>query len=184
MKQKLLTDIELDVRELKILLDSFAKEPTEMSSELLKRNIMRMQERLGDLLSEIEAAPADAVPRPLADPQSVTADERVVEPEACKVEAAEEEAIFCPEQPKNMILGERLKQEAGLRQSISLNDSFRFSRELFGGDAALMNRVIEQISVMSSYQTAVAFLASTVHLDEENEAVNDFLGLLQKYFNS
>ena len=46
-----------------------------------------------------------------------------------------------------------------------------------------MNRVIEQISVMSSYKTAVAFLASKVSVNEENEAMTDFLELLKKYFN-
>ncbi len=44
-----------------------------------------------------------------------------------------------------------------LRRSISLNDSFRFSRELFNGDSEQMNRVIEQISEMSSLDTAIAF---------------------------
>ena len=43
MKQKLLTDIELDVHELKYLMDSFIKEPTPTLSELLKRSITRMQ---------------------------------------------------------------------------------------------------------------------------------------------
>ena len=46
-----------------------------------------------------------------------------------------------------------------------------------------MNRAIEQISMMSSYQAAVAFLSSKVNVNEENEAVADFLDLLDKYFN-
>ena len=46
MKQKLLTDIELDVHELKFLMDTFSKEPTQTLSELLKRSILRMQDRL------------------------------------------------------------------------------------------------------------------------------------------
>ena len=87
------------------------------------------------------------------------------------------------EEPKSAVLGESLKLSAGLRHAISLNDSFRFSRELFGGNTGLMNRVIEQISVMSSYKTAVAFLSSKVELNEEKEAVNDFLELLKKFFN-
>ena len=81
------------------------------------------------------------------------------------------------------MLGESIKLAAGLRHSISLNDSFRFSRELFKGDTDLMNRVVEQISVMSSYKTAVAFLSSKIEIDEEKEAVVDFLELLKKYFN-
>lgn len=84
---------------------------------------------------------------------------------------------------KTSVLGESIKISKGLRSSISLNDSFRFSRELFDGDSSLMNRVIEQISVMSSYKAAMAFLSSKVTINEENEAHNDFLELLKKYFN-
>lgn len=84
---------------------------------------------------------------------------------------------------KTSVLGESIKISKGLRSSISLNDSFRFSRELFDGDSSLMNRVIEQISVMSSYKAAMAFLSSKVNINEENEAHNDFLELLKKYFN-
>ena len=93
------------------------------------------------------------------------------------------EAVVKEEEPKSVVLGESLKLSAGLRHAISLNDSFRFSRELFGGDTELMNRVIEQISVMGSYKTAVAFLSSKVEINEEKEAVNDFLELLKKFFN-
>ena len=93
------------------------------------------------------------------------------------------ETVVKEEEPKSVVLGESLKLSAGLRHAISLNDSFRFSRELFGGDTELMNRVIEQISVMGSYKTAVAFLSSKVEINEEKEAVNDFLELLKKYFN-
>ena len=81
------------------------------------------------------------------------------------------------------MLGESIKTSVGLRHSISLNDSFRFSRELFGGDVELMNRVVEQLSAMSSYKTAVAFLSSKVNFNEENETLSDFLELLKKYFN-
>ena len=55
MKQKLLTDIELDVHELKLLMNTFSKEPTQTLSELLKRSILRMQERLEQLSEEISA---------------------------------------------------------------------------------------------------------------------------------
>ncbi len=55
MKQKLLTDIELDVHELKYLMDLFTKEPTPTLSELLKRSITRMQGRLDELQQEVDA---------------------------------------------------------------------------------------------------------------------------------
>ena len=229
MKQKLLTDIELDVHELKYLMDSFTKEPTPTLSELLKRSITRMQGRLDELQQEVDAvqeiSPSaveetaeeedevagseedspviiqsleSVVVKEDEEGEAIVAEEKPVVIAAAAETAAEEEGkkeepaiveepvvetVVKEEEPKSAVLGESLKLSAGLRHAISLNDSFRFSRELFGGNTDLMNRVIEQISVMSSYKTAVAFLSSKVELNEEKEAVNDFLELLKKYFN-
>ena len=222
MKQKLLTDIELDVHELKYLMDSFTKEPTPTLSELLKRSITRMQGRLDELQQEVDAV---QVTSPLTVEETVEETNEVAESEVDSpsiiqslesvvvkedeegeiivaeekpvvvvteegkkeepaiVEESVAETVVKEEEPKSVVLGESLKLSAGLRHAISLNDSFRFSRELFGGDTELMNRVIEQISVMGSYKTAVAFLSSKVELNEEKEAVNDFLELLKKFFN-
>ena len=115
--------------------------------------------------------------------ETAAAEEEGKKEESAIVEEPVVETVVKEEEPKSAVLGESLKLSAGLRHAISLNDSFRFSRELFGGNTDLMNRVIEQISVMSSYKTAVAFLSSKVELNEEKEAVNDFLELLKKYFN-
>ena len=242
MKQKLLTDIELDVHELKYLMDSFTKEPTPTLSELLKRSITRMQGRLDELQQEVDAVQVTSpstveetaeeedevagseedspviiqslesvVVKEDEEGEAIVAEEKPVVIAAAAETAAEEaeaaaaaeeeegeegkkeepaiveepvvETVVKEEEPKSAVLGESLKLSAGLRHAISLNDSFRFSRELFGGNTDLMNRVIEQISVMSSYKTAVAFLSSKVELNEEKEAVNDFLELLKKYFN-
>lgn len=242
MKQKLLTDIELDVHELKYLMDSFTKEPTPTLSELLKRSITRMQGRLDELQQEVDAVQVispsaveetaeeedevagseedspviiqsleSVVVKEDEEGEAIVAEEKPVviaaaaetaaEAAAAAAAAEEEEeeegkkeepaiveepvveTVVKEEEPKSAVLGESLKLSAGLRHAISLNDSFRFSRELFGGNTDLMNRVIEQISVMSSYKTAVAFLSSKVELNEEKEAVNDFLELLKKYFN-
>ena len=155
---------------------------------------------------EGEAIVAEEKPVVIAAAAETAAEEAAAEEEAAAAAAAEEEeeeeeeeegkkeepaiveepvveTVVKEEEPKSAVLGESLKLSAGLRHAISLNDSFRFSRELFGGNTDLMNRVIEQISVMSSYKTAVAFLSSKVELNEEKEAVNDFLELLKKYFN-
>lgn len=205
MKQKLLADIELDVHELKYLMDLFTKEPTQTLSELLKRSVARMQGRLDELSQEIDSVElvslsSFVVEETVVKENEITAQEKdasviIQSPKPVIAAAAEEEeeeeepvieeapVIIKKEEPKNAVLGESIKLAAGLRHSISLNDSFRFSRELFKGDTDLMNRVIEQISVMGSYKTAVAFLSSKVEIDEEKDAVVDFLELLKKYFN-
>lgn len=112
-----------------------------------------------------------------------TSIEEAIEPKESLVEEGNNELATHKEEVKYSVLGENIQISKGLRSSISLNDSFRFSRELFDGDSSFMNRVIEQISVMSSYKAAMVFLTSKINIIEENEAHNDFLELLKKYFN-
>lgn len=259
MKQKLLTDIELDVHGLKYLMDLYSKEPTQALGELLQRNILHMQECLDELLQDLDSVQdnspislieeeseafeaedsnvllaeefqalateepevlvAEKLKTPIVEElqapvneevsvlkqnvvEEETATEETVEDtvEKAIVETVTEEAVTEESEPvelqeqeeqqkeqeeevKPSVLGESIKMTAGLRHSISLNDSFRFSRELFGGDVELMNRVVEQMSVMSSYKTASAFLVSKTSAVEESEALNDLLELLKKYFN-
>ena len=80
------------------------------------------------------------------------------------------------------ILAERIKTAGDLRRSISLNDSFRFSRELFGGSMEQMNHVLQQIGEMHSLDAALVFLSSKIKVEEENEAKVDLVELLKKYF--
>ena len=190
--QALLTNIELDIQELKYLMKAFEREPNGTLREVLKRNILQMRDRLDQMLTEL-----DTVQKPVEGEsiQPILTEKEIeetileeVEEEKETLQVVESQSqIEVQETIKNVsagsILGERIRPVTDLRRSISLNDSFRFSRELFGGNTDLMNRVIEQISVMSSYKTAVAFLSSKVELNEEKEAVNDFLELLKKYFN-
>lgn len=256
MKQKLLTDIELDVHGLKYLMDLYSKEPTQALGELLQRNILHMQECLDELLQDLDSvqekssisllaeeseaedsnvllaeefqalateepevpvaeelktsvieelqAPVEeevSVLKQYVVEEEIVAEETVGDTvETAIVETVTEEVVTEESEPvelqeqeeqqkeqedevKPSVLGESIKMTAGLRHSISLNDSFRFSRELFGGDVELMNRVVEQMSVMSSYKTAAAFLVSKTSVVEESEALNDLLELLKKYFN-
>lgn len=156
--QALLTNIELDIQELKCLMDAYSREPNASLREVLKRNIFQMRGRLDQLLLELDTVMM---------PQSV---EEMQINETVQVASAP-------------ILGERIRPVTDLRRSISLNDSFRFSRELFNGEIEQMNRVIEQISEMSSLDAATAFLLSKVKVSEENETMTDFMELLKKYFN-
>ena len=190
--QALLTNIELDIQELKYLMKAFEREPNRTLREVLKRNILQMRDRLDQMLTEL-----DTVQKPVEGEsiQPILTEKEIeetileeVEEEKETLQVVESQSqIEVQETIKNVsagsILGERIRPVTDLRRSISLNDSFRFSRELFNGDSEQMNRVIEQISEMSSLDTAIAFLYSKVNVDEENEAMIDFQELLKKYFN-
>ena len=202
MEQNLLTDIELNVHELRCLMDSFSKTPTDPLSMLLLRSIERMRTDMGRLELEVKSVALveeeKVEPEHADDSLSKHPDMDGLTPERVEVwceepkEPAVEEVIaeskVCSttvgqKETYSSVLGERIKKSADLKKMISLNDSFRFSRELFGGNTDLMNRTLEQISVMSAYGTSVAFLSTRIKVDKDNETMTDFLELLNKYFD-
>ena len=173
-----------------------------------KRNIQQMRARLDALQKLLDETPVEVVAIPEAPVAPVVIPEPAAAPEPVKptpvepvvVEITKPVEIVSPKpesesNPKpesepsaiissaSPILAERIKPATDLRHAISLNDSFRFAREIFGGDTARMNEVIRQLGAASSLEKALELFSSTVNLDEENETVVDFIELLKKYFS-
>lgn len=216
--QALLNDIELDIQELKCLMEAVSRKPDSALREVAKRNIVQMRGRLDILLEQLDrgAIPENELPdriiNPMPEPVSAAAEEEeeivvgnpekdeepVIVPEAPEMPEPEQlelpEVTVEPAQSAEVsmkietntastpILAERIKTAGDLRRSISLNDSFRFSRELFGGSMEQMNHVLQQIGEMHSLDAALVFLSSKIKVEEENEAKADLVELLKKYF--
>ncbi|WP_431427572.1 hypothetical protein ACRASQ_06715 [Bacteroides hominis] len=221
--QALLNDIELDIQELKCLMEAVSRKPDSALREVAKRNIVQMRGRLDILLEQLDrgALPENELPdriiNPMPEPVSAAAAEEEEEEEEEIVVGnpeKDEEPVIVPEAPEmpeseqlelpevtvepaqsaevsmkietntasTPILAERIKTTGDLRRSISLNDSFRFSRELFGGSMEQMNHVLQQIGEMHSLDAALVFLSSKIKVEEENEAKADLVELLKKYF--
>ena len=206
--QTLLDDIELDIQELKYLMQVLATDANPTLKVVAKRNIQQMRARLDALQKLLDETPVEEVaipeapvapvviPEPAAAPEPVkpipvepvvveiTTPVEVVSPkpesESTPNPASEPSAIISSASP---ILAERIKPATDLRHAISLNDSFRFAREIFGGDTARMNEVIRQLGAAPSLEKALELFSSTVNPDEENETVVDFIELLKKYFS-
>ena len=198
--QTLLDDIELDIQELKYLMQVLATDANPTLKVVAKRNIQQMRARLLDetpvevvAIPEAPVAPV-VIPEPVAAPEPVkptpvepvvveiTKPVEIVSPklESKLKPESEPSAIISSASP---ILAERIKPATDLRHAISLNDSFRFAREIFGGDTARMNEVIRQLGAAPSLEKALELFSSTVNPDEENETVVDFIELLKKYFS-
>ncbi len=206
--QTLLDDIELDIQELKYLMKVLATDANPTLKVVAKRNIQQMRARLDALQKQLDETPVEVVVIPEAPVASVVISEPVVAPEPVKptpveplvVEITKPVEVVSPKpesesNPKpesepsaiissaSPILAERIKPATDLRHAISLNDSFRFAREIFGGDTARMNEVIRQLGAAPSLEKALELFSSTVNPDEENETVVDFIELLKKYFS-
>ena len=206
--QTLLDDIELDIQELKYLMQVLATNANPTLKVVAKRNIQQMRARLDALQKMLDETPVEEVAIPEAPVAPVVIPEPAAAPEPVKptpvepvvVEITKPVEIVSPKpesesNPKpesepsaiissaSPILAERIKPATDLRHAISLNDSFRFAREIFGGDTARMNEVIRQLGAAPSLEKALELFSSTVNPDEENETVVDFIELLKKYFS-
>lgn len=172
--QTLLTDIELDVRELKYLIEVVRHKP-ELCA-VTKRRIAQTRNRL-ELLSQ-RLDEMDLPATTLSPEETLQKAVAVEEKKPDAVQEPESLPIINPAEPK-IVPG---KPGIDLRSSMSLNDSFRFSRELFGGDSKQMNHILTQISGMNSFDEAFAFLSDKWSVEEDSEAVTDFMEMLRKYF--
>lgn len=189
--QTLLDDIELDIQELKCLMQNIAAEPESKLRIVAKRSIQQMRMRLDELQKRLESGENRIEERMevqeeeqkevLKEVAAVISEPlKEIKPEPVGTKEPEAVAVVSSSSP---ILAERIKTVTDLRRSISLNDSFRFAREIFGGNTARMNEVIRQLGEAPSLDKAMELFFSTVNPDEGNEAVADFMELLKKYFS-
>jgi len=74
------------------------------------------------------------------------------------------------------------KNLSDFRKAFSLNDRFRFRRDLFSGNEERMNQTINELNNIRSYEDSVSYLHNELLWDMEDEAVVDFLKLIEKRF--
>lgn len=127
--------------------------------QTLKACICRLSEQIDELERKLEKTENLSTPTPVADdPVSIA-------------------SVPSPR------LNDRVKSSTSLRHAFSLNDSFRFTRELFEGNAARMNRLLDVLNEADSLEKALELFCNEVSVPEDNEAMTDFMELLRKHFN-
>lgn len=91
--------------------------------------------------------------------------------------------LTVPEKP-GLFLNDLLEKKnlSDFRKAFSLNDRFRFRRELFGGDEGRMNKAISDLNDISSYEDSITYLNNKLNWNIEDESVADFIRLLEKRF--
>lgn len=75
------------------------------------------------------------------------------------------------------------KNLSDFRKAFSLNDRFRFRRELFGGNEEKMNKAISDLNDLCSYEESVTYLNKVLNWNIEDASVADFIKLLEKRFS-
>lgn len=71
---------------------------------------------------------------------------------------------------------------SSIKSAISIADRFRFQRELFSGNADLMNSTLDRLDACSTIEEAEDIINDFTEWNPEDENVNDFLKLLGRRF--
>ncbi|WP_168184298.1 hypothetical protein [Muribaculum gordoncarteri] len=157
--------------------------------------------------SDIEQEPSTE-PEPIAEPMPETTVEiETVEPEPEEEEEPElkeepepeeeqeepeDEEIAMPQydttdtdNEEPIRLDEKLAREnsRNLRKAFSLNDMFRFRRELFGNSATEMTDTLNLVEAMSSLSEANDYFYNDLEWDASNPEVQDFMDIIAKHFS-
>lgn len=70
-----------------------------------------------------------------------------------------------------------------IRKALTINDRFRFRRELFAGDDVAMNEFLDNLSACETLEQADAYL-STMPWDHDSEVIGEFMTIVANHFNS
>ena len=142
--------------------------------------------------------------------QETETEKEAVYPESEETEKTPVKKEFKPQEPKKetKVLGEKLNTGKSsfneqiaknktaspkkrsftsppindLRKAIGINDRFFFQRELFSNNADLMNQTLDQLNEMKDIQDAQNFLLANFNWDPENEAVLQFMELVERRY--
>ena len=88
--------------------------------------------------------------------------------------------------PPTISVEEKLQRAISrdLKRAFSINDRFRFERELFNGDKQAMNNAINHIESLHSFDDVMQYCSSTLGLNPENAATEEFTTIIKRYFSS
>ena len=140
--------------------------------------------------SVVQPEPAPE-PTPVSEPEPTPVDEPEPEPveaptpapEEVEPEAESEEFEPDPDdQP--LTLDEALQRDMtkDLRQAFSLNDRYRYRRELFGNSDSVMNETLNLIEAMHSFDEAEDYFYNDLQWEHDSPEVADFMVIIKNHF--
>ncbi len=159
-------------------------------SDLLTSIVTSDSESTTAFLEAIECAPEEELPQekikqeeidePQAIPAAVTYQEESNPDETSSQEALEEESPSEPITLDKVLTRNKSKE---LRSAFSINDMFRFRRELFGNSAADMTDALNLVEAMGNYAEAEDYFYNDLGWDKDSEEVMEFMDIIKNHFS-
>ena len=71
-----------------------------------------------------------------------------------------------------------------LKKAFTINDRFRYRRELFGNSDIEMNDALNLVEAMQSYSEAEEYFYDMLNWDKQSPEVADFMSIIRNHFYS
>ena len=132
-------------------------------------------------VQEVQEEPEIQAPEPAVEPEPMAAPESEPVAEEPEPVATPESKPVVEEQasPKAAIYGKAVDD---IRLAISLGDRFLYQRELFGQNAELMQRTLDELNKLGSFDEALHYINSKFEWDTESNTYQQFLVTLHRRF--
>ncbi len=146
------------------------------------------------VIASLEAEVEELKSRPAAEPQVIekvvekivekpvvqeVIVEKPIEQSAPKPIVEPTPVVEEPAAPKAAMYG---KPVDDIRLAISLGDRFLYQRELFGQNAELMQRTLNELNALGSFEEAMGYINARFQWDEESNTYQQFLVTLHRRF--
>lgn len=173
-----------DAEPLSLILD------TELEAETTKSEAETEPEPKPEAESEEEEVPivdaeiAEAEPIEEVTEEAEHEDDPEEEPEVDTTDEEEEELEGATDSDEPMRLDEMLQRSKSkdLKSAFSLNDTFRFRRELFSNSGAEMTDALHMVEAMHSFDEAEDYFYGDLGWDRESDDVKDFMAIIKNHF--
>ena len=163
-------------------LENFIPEPIEMPVEPLVSDIFDDSH-----LEPIEEPQPIEVPtpedKPIFDDTPLDEEDAPLDEEYEDDEEEDDDELL-DDDDEALTLDEALQRSMSrdLRKAFSLNDRFRYRRELFGNSDVEMNDTLNLVETMHSYSEAEEFFYGDLEWDSESPEVKDFMAVIRNHF--
>lgn len=193
----LIASLQTEIEALKIAGTAPAVEPAEpeIEIELLMDDEVELEEQAEETVEEPEALVvteetevleiADAPVFVEEESDTVVIEEPLPLVEEPQLESVAEPEITEEPAPRTVPTQTSLFGSAvsDIRQAISLGDRFLFQRELFAGNGELMQKTLDDLNALSSFDEAIEYIQENFEWDMECTAVQLFENVLKRRFN-
>jgi hypothetical protein len=137
---------------------------------------------------EAPVAAPESIAKPVAEPEPIVEPEPEVEHQPAPTPHFDPEFTAADEiaasRQNEMRVDEMLtrREARDLRKAFTLNDKFRFRRELFANNDAMFGETLNLLSAMKNTEEAVEYMRDDLGWDMDSDEVKDFVNIVNNHF--